>query len=152
MFFLADVVFDALGVEQPGAETSSEEDHRDLWMEAAISIALAIGVGFGAVELKRSIERANRAESGLAAASGAFAELIAQQFQLWRLTPAEADVALLTLKGLETKEIAELRSAALGTVRAQLARIYSKAGVANRSQLVSCFIDDLMQGPIAPAP
>ncbi|MCI4663125.1 MAG: helix-turn-helix transcriptional regulator [Neomegalonema sp.] len=148
-FFLGDVVIDAIGGEAAEAAAAGEDEGRGAFFEAAIAIALAIGVGFGALELRRSVARAQQAETALAAASGAFAEFIRAQFDAWRLTPAEADVALLALKGFETKEIAELRSSAMGTVRAQLAKIYAKAGVTSRGQLVSHFIDDLLQGPVA---
>jgi len=59
---------------------------------------------------------------------------------------AEADVAMLAIKGFEILGIAEMRSTAASTVRAQLTRVYAKAGVTSRSQLVCLFIDDLLGG------
>ena len=41
-------------------------------------------------------------------------------------------------------EIAGLRGAQAGTVRVQLAKVYAKAGVTSRTQLLSVFIEDLM--------
>ena len=142
LFFLGDALADAIW---PDGDADAD---RDYWFEAVVSVALALGVFFGASELRRAMRRAATAESALTAASGAFADLIRARFEEWRLTPAEGEVALLALKGFETKEIARLRSAADGTVRAQLAKIYSKAGVSNRGQLVSHFIDDLMDGAL----
>ena len=116
--------------------------------EAAVSVALALGVIFGGLEMRRTLEQTRRAEAALSVASGAFAELVAAYFERWSLTPAESEVALLAIKGFDTGEIAEIRGAAGGTVRAQLARVYAKADVANRTQLLSVFIEDLLSGPV----
>jgi DNA-binding CsgD family transcriptional regulator len=124
-----------------------------LVFEAAVSAALIVGVAFGARETRRVLERQARVENALAAASGAFAALLEAHFDRWGLTPAERDVALLSLKGLGIAEIAALRGAAQGTVRSQCARVYAKAGVTGRAQLASLFLDELMAGPLgAPAP
>ena len=80
----------------------------------------------------------------MAIASGALADLIEDRFDRWMLTAAEADVALFTLKGFGVAEIAELRNSAAGTVRAQLTRVYAKAGVDSRGALVSLFFDELL--------
>jgi DNA-binding CsgD family transcriptional regulator len=53
-------------------------------------------------------------------------------------------VALFALKGCTAQDIARIRSTAEGTVRAQLTRIYAKAGVASQAGLVSLFFDDLL--------
>lgn len=117
-----------------------------------IALALFVGVVFGALEMRRTLLRMQRAETAQAIASSAFADLIDSWFANWGLTPAEADVALFTLKGLDTPEIAKLRGAAEGTVRVQLARIYSKAGVSNRGQFTSLFIEELLAAPLAETP
>ncbi|MFN3642142.1 MAG: helix-turn-helix transcriptional regulator [Gemmobacter sp.] len=72
----------------------------------------------------------------------------AAQFRAWGLTPAERDVAWLALEGLDTAEIAGRRGAAAGTVRAQLARVYAKAGVSGRAQFAALFVEDLLAGPV----
>ena len=116
--------------------------------EAVAVLALLGGFIFGAVELFRMVNRLRAAKDALRMASGAFAELIRDRFAQWRLTSAEADVALLTLKGFETSEISELRHTAQGTVRAQLTRIYAKAGMNSRGQFISSFIDQLLDKPL----
>lgn len=60
------------------------------------------------------------------------------------LTAAECDVALFALKGCDAAEIARLRGAAQGTVRAQLSQVYAKAGVTSQAGLVSLFLEDLL--------
>lgn len=66
------------------------------------------------------------------------------QLDGWRLSPAEKDVAFLLLKGLGSREIADLRGTHEKTVRAQSASIYAKAGLAGRSELAAFFLEDLL--------
>jgi DNA-binding CsgD family transcriptional regulator len=120
-------------------------------IEALVSVALVLGVLFGIVALRRTLERMRVQELALAAAQGALADVILAQFGAWGLTPAERDVGFLALKGLDVAEIAEMRGAAAGTVRAQLTRIYAKAGVSGRAQFAAFFVEDLLGGPLAPA-
>jgi DNA-binding CsgD family transcriptional regulator len=55
---------------------------------------------------------------------------------------------MLALKGFDVAEMSSIRGTAEGTVRAQLTRIYAKAGATSRPQFVSLFIDDLLAAPI----
>jgi DNA-binding CsgD family transcriptional regulator len=73
-------------------------------------------------------------------------EVLEERFAEWQLTPAERDVALFSIKGLSTAEIAQIRTTSEGTVKAQTNAIYRKAGVSGRPQLLSLFIDELMTG------
>jgi DNA-binding CsgD family transcriptional regulator len=66
------------------------------------------------------------------------------QFEQWGLSPAERDVALLQLKGLRHKEIADLRQTSERTVRQQALSIYRKAGLSGRSDLAAFFLEDLI--------
>jgi DNA-binding CsgD family transcriptional regulator len=76
-----------------------------------------------------------------------------ESFARWGLTPSERDVALLSIKGLSVAEIAAMRSTQAGTVKAQCAAVYRKAGVNSRAELLSLFIDDLMGDlPLAAPP
>lgn len=138
VFFLGDVATDVVMLGLDPHTT----------YEAIATVALLLGVSLGGVELWRAIRRTRRAEHALRLASGAFAEYLEQSFEVWGLTVAEADVALLTLKGFDGPEIAALRGSAPGTVRAQLAHIYAKSGVTGRGQFVSLFIDALLDQPL----
>jgi DNA-binding CsgD family transcriptional regulator len=71
-------------------------------------------------------------------------QAMGEQFKAWRLTESEADVALLILKGLTHKEIAQLRGSEEATVRQQAAAVYRKAGLAGRAELGAYFLDDLL--------
>jgi DNA-binding CsgD family transcriptional regulator len=69
---------------------------------------------------------------------------IDRQFDKWGLTPAERDVALLQLKGLRHKQIAELRATSERTVRQQALATYRKAGLSGRTDLAAFFLEDLL--------
>lgn len=112
--------------------------------EAIVTTALVLGILFGAHSLRRTIDLLRAQDQALQVARGALSDVIDRQFQAWTLTPAERDVGFLALKGLDVAEIAELRGAAQGTVRAQLTRIYSKAGVSGRAQFAAFFVEDLL--------
>ncbi len=73
-------------------------------------------------------------------------QAIKQQFQSWKLSEGEADVALLMLKGLTFKEIAGMRGSLETTVRQQATAVYRKSGLASRSELGAFFLEDLLPG------
>ena len=116
-----------------------------LLAEGGAALALLVGVLFGAIQVRWLVLRARQDEAAVAAAKGALAELARLRFADWRLTGAEADVALFALKGCDVAEIATLRGAAAGTVRAQLARVYAKAGVRSQSALIALFMEELVE-------
>lgn len=107
-----------------------------------------------AVELTARLD-ASRAESarwrteagdlirGLSAAIDA-------QLDRWQLSPAEKEIALLLLKGLSHKEVAEVRKVSESTVRQQSRAIYRKAGLGGRHDLAAFFLEDLL-GPRSPS-
>jgi DNA-binding CsgD family transcriptional regulator len=71
-------------------------------------------------------------------------EAIDRQFGRWGLTPAEREVALLQLKGLRHKTIADLRQTSERTVRQQALSVYRKSGLNGRSDLAAFFLEDLL--------
>ena len=71
-------------------------------------------------------------------------EAIDRQFDRWALTAAEREVALLQLKGLRHKAIAELRHTSERTVRQQALVIYRKSGLDGRNDLAAFFLENLL--------
>lgn len=138
-FFVYDILSSILGLR--AAPLSWEL--REL-MEVGAALGLILGLVLGGVALRKSFRERRAAEERLRRASGAFLELLEERFIEWALTPAERDVALFAIKGMTTSEIAQLRNTSEGTVKAQTNAIYRKAGVAGRPQLLSLFIEDLM--------
>lgn len=133
-FFLADLAGDL----------ASERAEGHLIVEGVAAVALLVSVVLGAIQIRHLIAAARADEAAVAVARGALGQLVQLRFAQWQLTPAEADVALFALKGCDVAEIATLRGAAAGTVRAQLARIYAKAGVTSHTALLALFVDELI--------
>lgn len=71
-------------------------------------------------------------------------EALDEQFDRWSLTPAEKEVALLLLKGLSHKDIAQVRSVTEATARQQARAVYRKGGLSGRHDLAAFFLEDLM--------
>ncbi len=72
---------------------------------------------------------------------------IDEQFERWGLSGAEAEVALLLLKGLSLKEVAMVRSTSERTSRDQARAVYKKSDLAGRSELSAFFLEDLLLPP-----
>lgn len=144
-FFIQDIVISVLQLPVPPISWGLYE-----MIELGAALGLVLGAVFGALAVRDSTRDAARMRSQLRAASGAFMELLEDRFAEWGLTPAERDVALFAIKGLSIQEIAGLRQTSEGTVKAQTNAIYRKAGVGSRPQLLSLFIDDLMNDALAP--
>ena len=139
LVFVWDLVIGFLGLR----DTPISWQTREL-MEIGAAVGLILGLALGTTVLVRAHRRSVQIEAQLRVASGAFMELLVERFDDWGLTPAERDVALFAVKGLSIQEIARLRVTSEGTVKAQTNAIYRKAGVSGRPQLLSLFIDDLM--------
>lgn len=73
------------------------------------------------------------------------------EFDAWKLSAAERDVAWFLLKGLSMKEIARLRNASERTVRQQARAVYGKAGLEGRTDLAAHILDQCL-APVAVAP
>lgn len=140
IFFVSDIVLSVFNIYASPIPWQTRE-----YLEIGASVGLVLGLVLGATVIHHSNRERRRAEEKLRQASGAFMELLAERFDDWGLTPAEQDVALFAIKGMSTAEIASLRSTSEGTVKAQTNAIYRKAGVAGRPQLLSLFIEDLME-------
>jgi DNA-binding CsgD family transcriptional regulator len=117
-------------------------------IENLVVAALVVSMITTGFEVRKTMTRQKRLEQQVKAASGAFAAMLEEHFDSWALTPSEGDVALLALKGFSIAEIARIRKTAEGTVKAQCNAIYRKAGVSGRPQLLSLFIDELLQGAL----
>ena len=139
LFFVSDILSAFFGF----STTPLPWEIREV-MEIFAAFGFVVGVVLGAVLLRLATADRHRAELQLRRASSAFMQLLAERMAEWGLTPAERDVALFAIKGLSTAEIAALRATSEGTIKAQTNAIYRKAGVTGRAQLISLFIEDLI--------
>lgn len=146
-FFVSDILFSVLGIYVRPIAWEIRE-----YLELGAALGLVLGMVLGGIALYRSRRDHQSALEKLRRASGAFMELLEERFVEWGLTASERDVALFAIKGMSTGEIATLRNTAEGTVKAQTNAIYRKAGVSGRPQLLSLFIEDLMDDRPTPAP
>ena len=145
VFFVSDILAGIFGLRvQPIAWQTRE------LLEIGAAVGLVLGAVLGGVAIRRSARKLNVAEENLRLASCAFMEVLHDRFEKWQLTPSERDVALFAIKGMNTAEIAALRQTSEGTVKAQTNAIYRKAGVTGRPQLLSLFIDALMDDELRP--
>ncbi len=140
LFFVSDIAMSVLGLYPVPISWTSREV-----LEIAAALGLVLGLAFGAHVLRRSLRELGVAQARLQRVSTDFVAILNDRFDTWGLTPAERDVALFAIKGLSLQDIARLRATSEGTVKAQTNAIYRKAGVSGRSQLLSLFIDDLME-------
>lgn len=145
-FFITDILSAYVGFRATPISWRARE-----LIEIGAALGLLLGFVLGAVALRRSRQRQRLAEDGLRRASAAFMDVVETSFAEWGLTPAECDVALFAIKGLSIHEIAAVRQTSDGTVKAQTNAIYRKAGVSGRSQLLSLFLDVLIDDSVFPA-
>jgi DNA-binding CsgD family transcriptional regulator len=135
VFFIQDIYIDIL-VEGKGLP--------HITVESGIFIAVLLALG---IEVKRVIDlhsSVSVSQNEIKRLKGHLAEVISSEFDRWQLSQTEREIALLLIKGLSMQEIAEIREVKEKSVRQQAAKIYTKAGVANRSELSAHFIEDLL--------
>ncbi len=140
IFFVAQILISLLGIPiEPVSWTFHE------LMEIGAAIGLLTGVVVSTIALRDAVARTAKAEEALRLARSAFGDVLEERFEGWELTPAERDVAIFAIKGFSTHDMASMRGVSEGTIKAQTAAIYRKAGVSGRPQLLSLFIDELVE-------
>lgn len=85
-------------------------------------------------------------ESSAKVALAGFAAAVDRQFEAWRLTPTEREVALLLLKGHGHKQVAARTGRSERTVRQHAVAVYEKSGLGGRAELAAFFLEGLVLG------
>ncbi len=98
-------------------------------------------------DLDRAVARGADWRGANGRALNDLAGAIRDQFEAWGLTPAEADIAGLMLKGVSLRDIAGLRRTSQVTIRQQAQGIYRKSGLAGRAELAAFFLESLFEDP-----
>ena len=138
IFFLSDVIADYI-----------ESYHQalydwHLYIETLASLSLIVAIFFEYRYMLRLLRRKEHLEHNQSVASKALYEVIEAHFELWKLTPAEQDVATLLVNGCTIAQIAEFRKSAEGTVKSQLNAIYRKSKTTGRNELLSILLDSII--------
>lgn len=115
--------------------------------------ATALWLGWVGAERRAATMRASLAQRSAEAdqwranahkALDGLAQAIDQQFQAWKLTPTEREVALQLLQGRSHKEIAAATGRSERTIRQHAVVVYQKAGLGGRAALGAFFLEGLM--------
>lgn len=118
------------------------------WLHLGLEIAASVSLGIAFVLVRRDMRRSNLAKDceteKLRTLRSEFDAFLQRRFVVWGLSTAEADIALLTLRGLRISEIAEIRNTREGTIKSQLSSIFRKSSVHNRTEFVAQFIDEFL--------
>ncbi len=95
-------------------------------------------------QLKESEKDLLKTRSQLKKVGQEYRQVIHDQLRFWQLSDSEREVAMLLLKGLSFKEIAEVRETQEKTVRQQASSLYKKAGLTGRHEFSAYFFEDLL--------
>lgn len=95
-------------------------------------------------ELTHAENQVSQLNQSMQQARHQFGQAVHQQFDLWKLSKSEQQVAMLLLKGLSFKEIAVVRKTKEKTVRQQASTIYAKSGLDGRHSFSAWFLEDFI--------
>lgn len=138
VFFAVDVVVDVSTGEGNGLVASVH-----LIVETIATLSILFSLVFLRDYIRMNGEREAEILDSLSELKKGLNHLILKRIDELCLTPAEAEVAVLTIKGLSILEIAELRNTSSGTVKAQQHSVYQKAGVKSRAELILNCIEEV---------
>ncbi len=138
--FFTDLVEDLSEVQQELSEGYWAAIWSLIWL-SMMTVALATAIFVLFREVVRRQTEVSDFDRQVTLMQGEFQFVLERLFDEWALTPAERDIALLILKGLNSNEIARARRTASGTIRAQTSSVFRKVGVSSRAELMSLFLD-----------
>jgi len=135
LFFAFDIIVDLM---------ENDESWLHVFIESMVFLAVSTVLfrelrRLSQLKAELSVERIRTARL-----SGELLAVMRNQFAQWGLSPSESEIALLLIKGLSMKEIAEARQVKEKTIRQQATSVYAKSGYAGRHELAAHFIEDLM--------
>lgn len=119
-------------------------DLTHLFFEVFSAMALVLAIRILIQQLRRlQLQNSQQAQS-LAFLRGEMDGFARRKFEEWGFSHAECNITMYMLKGLSMADIAQARSTAEGTVKAQTSNIYRKTGVSSRRELMSLFMDEFL--------
>ena len=135
LFFAYDIISDL---------SMGSDSYSHIIVETIVFLAITV-ILFQELKHVTSLKNAVQSERvKTARLSGELFSVMNKQFNDWKLSPSEHEIALLLIKGMSMKEISEMRQVKEKTVRQQATQVYAKSGYAGRHELAAHFIEDLM--------
>ena len=141
LFFVGELWTEVLGFR-----TQPIPYHWQEYIQILASVGLIVGVVTSSLLLRSSQRRISQLGRQMDVARGNFETHLNGQFAEWDLTPSEQVVTIYTMKGFSNSEVADLRGTSAATVKSQLNAVYRKSGFANRQQLISFLVEELLSG------
>ncbi|MGI9220937.1 MAG: helix-turn-helix transcriptional regulator [Woeseiaceae bacterium] len=141
LFFVGELWTEVLGIR-----TSPIPYHWQEIIEILASVGLIFGVVTTSLLLRGSQRRISKLGRQMDVARGNYETHLNRQFAEWDLTPSEQDVTIYAMKGFSNAEVAALRGTSAATVKSQLNAVYRKSEFANRQQLISFLVEELLSG------
>lgn len=122
--------------------------------EALVSVSSFLAISILYNELKtEALENANakdlvlelkRNNRILKNPESEFWKEVKNQMEIWKLTDAEKEVAILLLRGFSHQQIAGVRQKSLRTIENQTASIYEKSSMRGKLEFISFFLTPLL--------
>lgn len=148
--FVSTVFFvGSLWTEVLGLRTTSIPYVWQEYIEVLASVGLLAGTSTTILFVRKAHLRGMQLQRQVDVAAGNFQEHLSELFEDWALSPSESTVAIYAMKGFSNAEVAELRGTSAATVKSQLNAVYRKSGFANRQQLISFLVEELLSGVAA---
>jgi len=138
-FFISEFLSEVLGLRRWALPFAWREV-----LQVLASLGLVLGTVSSVLLLRQTRRQLQSTQRQLQAASGAFLETMEEFFDEWALSPSERDVALFAIRGCSNAEIAKLRGKSEATIKTQINAVFKKADVSSRTQLLSLFVDTLI--------
>lgn len=140
LFFVTELWSDILGLRSWTVPWQWQEV-----IQIFASIALVLGTIAGIGFIRYSQSEMSRMNTQIEAVSGQFHDHVRSQFEKWGFSKSEEAVAIYAMKGFSNAEIADFRGTSAATVKSQMNAVYRKAGLANRQQLTSFLVEELLE-------
>ncbi len=135
LFFVGDVITDVL-------EESIKGFH--FYSESFFVIFLLYVLIYQIKEIRLMEREVVTTHKKLSEIKGGLTKIINSQFDDWRFTPTEKEVAWLVIKGISYVKIADLKGISKRTVEQHTSSIYKKSKVQNRHEFVTGFLEDIL--------
>ena len=135
IFFVQDIYIDII---------IEGKDFSHVFIESGVFITILLALAFEVTHAMKLTSTVYNTQQEVALLKKHLNDLIHEEFNRWKLTKTEQEIAIMLIKGFSMQEIAEFRNVKEKSVRQQATGIYSKSRLGNRYELTSHFIEDLL--------